>query len=61
MVEVHHNLVLRIDLNSLPANPEDQKEMTARPLLDQGIVKISRHDIVDPRNKSIEGRLEQLS
>jgi hypothetical protein len=34
--------------------------MIAQPLLDQGNVKISRHDIVDPRNKSIEGRLEQL-
>jgi hypothetical protein len=52
--------VLHIDLNPLPANPEDQKTMIARRLLDQGNLKIARHDIVDPRNRLIEARLEQL-
>jgi hypothetical protein len=36
--------------------------MIARPLLDQGNgnVKIARHDIIDPRNRLIEDRLEQF-
>jgi hypothetical protein len=34
--------------------------MIARRLLDQGNLKIARHDIVDPRNSLIEARLEQL-